>query len=136
MTCHLRISALNLNVSPRQTTEKLERDRIKLQAAFDTAAEAFTHLSATIMNANVDTSAYPQYHPSYINNLQAAMEGNVEQCFLQLEEQRLAILRLTEVDGACGFSISPNGALIVGEAMSLMNELELCPTCLDLDLKQ
>ena len=104
---------LSLSSGGLTTTDKLDRDKKRLEQTFEAADKAFTTLATNVGNSNVDLDAFPQYGTDHINCLLAALEEQVEDCCTYLDDHRNNLIRLSEVSEADNIHISPDGLTIV-----------------------
>ena len=97
------------------TTDKLDRDKQRLQQTFNTADEAFTALAVSVRSSNLEQ--YPQYGADHLNCLIAAMEYHVEECVTYLDAHRENLVRLAEVSEADEIHISADGNMVVSQQL-------------------
>ena len=107
---------LSISSGGIMTTDKLDKDKHRIQQAFDAADEAFTTLTVTVRSSNVDLSTYPQYEADHVNCLIAALEAHKEECCTFLDAHRTNLVRLSEVSEADEIYISTEGHLTVSQA--------------------
>ena len=107
------------------TTDKLEKDKKRIQDTFDAAEKAFTELATLVRNSNHDLSEYPQYGAGHINCLLAILEGYKDECVAFLDGHRANLVQLEDVSEADEIQIMDDGQLRVSTRADLESDSSL-----------